>query len=890
MSLWRQITRGLHVLIHDREADRDVADEVRHFYEQAEGELRERGMSASEARRSARLALGDVDVAREEVRGYGWENLLSTAWSDLTFGWRQLRRNPGFTVVAVLTLALGIGASTIIFSAIDPVLLRPLPYPGASRLMMVWERRNDGGRRYVTFGAFRGVQERSRSFDALAAVKPWQPSMTGETQPERLEGQRVTADFFHVFGIAPIMGRDFQAADDVYRGPNVVILSHALWQRRFAGDRGIIGRPITLDGNGFTIIGVMAAGFDNVLAPDAQVWAPLQYNPSLPIDGREWGHHLRMVGRLRGGVTHAQAQGELDVILSGLAKVYRKEFDAGGGVAAGFLVNPLQSDVTADVRPALVAIACAVLLLLLIAAVNVTNLLLARSANRSGEFAMRAALGAGRSRLIRQLVTECLLLTSIGGVLAMVIAAFGVRGVVALSPPDLPRLNAIRVDGFVLTFGIALTGVVGFVLGLVPALRVARGDVRSGIQGSNRRITGGRDSARKVLVIAEVALALVLLISAGLLLHSVTRLFSTDPGFRASNVLSMQVQTAGGRFDDSAARARFFEESLARVRQLPGVEAAAFTSQLPLSGDNDQYGVQFTNDQSTTGDSAFRYAVSSGYFETMGIALRRGRLLNEGDRADTQLAVVINESFAKRFFGEKDPIGQGVHLAGDIGHAERPWGMVVGVVADVKQSSLAVGEENAFYVTPEQWLATQSWSDNLVSFVVRAGPDSASLTSAVKNAIWSVDKDQPIVRVETMDEVLARSEAQRRFALVLFESFALIALVLAAAGIYGVLSGSVSERLHDIGVRFALGASRTNILKLVVKQGMTLTGVGLALGLLAAFLASRALESLLFGISRLDVLTYGGVIVLIVVVAGVACVVPAWRAVQVDPAVTLRAE
>ncbi|HEU5403243.1 MAG TPA: ABC transporter permease [Terriglobales bacterium] len=890
MSYWRQITRGLRTLMNPQAADREVADEVRHFYAEAEGELRERGMSLSEARRTTRLELGDADLTRERVRSYGWENLLTTAGSDLSFGWRQLRRNPGFTIVAVLTLALGIGASTIIFSAVDPVLLRPLPYPGASRLMMIWERNSSGGRRYVTFGAFRGVQDRTHSFDALAVMKTWQPSMTGEAQPERFEGQRVSADYFRVFGIAPLVGRDFQTADDVYRGPNVVILSNTLWLRRFSGDRGIIGRQITLDGNGFTVIGVMPPNYDDVLAPDAQLWAPLQYNPALPIDGREWGHHLRMVGRLRSGISSAQAASELGVILSDLAKTYRQGFDAGGGVAAGFLVNPLQSDLTADVKPALIAIACAVLLLLLIAAVNVTSLLLARSANRSGEFAMRVALGAGRSRLVRQLVTECLLLTTVGGTLALVIAAFGVRTVVALSPPDLPRLNAIRVDGFVLAFGVALTIVVGLVLSIAPALQASREDLRSGMQGSSRRITGGRHSARKVLVVTEVALALVLLIGAGLLLHSVTRLFSTDPGFDASNVLSLQVQTAGGRFNNGETRALFFDDALARVRQLPGVQSAAFTSQLPLSGDNDQYGVQFSNDQSSTGSSAFRYAVSPGYFDTMHIALKRGRLLNEGDRAGTQMAVVINESFAKRTFGDKDPIGQGVHVAGDIGHAERPWGIVVGVVADVKQSSLAVGEEDAFYVTPEQWLSTQKWSDNVVSFVARAKGDAGSLTSAVKNAVWSVDKDQPIVRVETMEAVLARSEAQRHFALVLFESFALIALVLAAAGIYGVLSGSVSERLHDIGVRFAMGASRANILRLVVQQGIVLTAIGAAIGMIGALMASRALISLLFGISRLDALTYIGVVGLIFSVSALACIVPALRAAQVDPAVTLRSE
>lgn len=890
MSLWRQITRGLSALTNRQATDRDAADEVRHFYEQAEAELRGRGMSPGEARRTARLELGDADVAREQARSYGWENLLATAWGDLGFGLRQLRRNPSFTVVAVLTLALGIGASTIIFSAIDPVLLRPLPYPGASRLMMIWERNSNGSRRYLTFGAFHGVRERSRSFDALAVMKTWQPSITGESQPERLEGQRVSADYFRVFGIAPLIGRDFQVSDDAYQGPNVVVLSHRLWQRRFGGDRGIVGREIKLDGSGFLVIGVMPSNFENVLAPDAELWAPLQYNPLLPIDGREWGHHLRMVGRLREGVSRAQARGEVDSILSALATIYKKQFDSGGGVAAGFLVNPLQSDLTADVRPALVAIACAVLLLLLIAAVNVTSLLLARSANRGGEFAMRIALGARRSRLVRQLVTECLLLTAIGGVLAMVIAVFGVRGVVALSPPDLPRLNAIRVDGFVLGFGIVLTMIIGFVLGIVPALQASRENLRSGMQGTSHRVAGGRHAARRVLVVVEVALALVLLIGAGLLLHSVTRLFSTDPGFDASHVLSMQVQASGGQFLSTEARARFFEEALARIRELPGVVSAAFTSQLPLSGDSDEYGVQFTSDNGDTGNSAFRYAVTPNYFKTMHIALRRGRLLNEHDTADTQMAVVLNESFAKRLFGDKDPIGQGAHIARDVGHPERPWGIVVGVVADVKQSSLAVGEEDSFYVTPEQWQKWELWSDNVVSFVVRTHGDAGSLTSAVKNAIWSVDKDQPIVRVETMEQTLARSEAQRHFALVLFEAFALIALVLAAAGIYGVLSGSVSERRHDIGVRFALGASRANILRLVVQQGIVLTVIGTVLGVIGAAITSRALVSLLFGVSRLDWMTYLAVVGLIFSVSVLACFVPGWRAAQVDPVVTLRSE
>jgi putative ABC transport system permease protein len=890
MSLWRQITRGLRVLTNRRAADREVADEVAYFYEQAESELRDQGMTPAEARRAARIELGDADLAREEIRGYGWENFLTTAWSDVSFGLRQLRHNPGFTVVAILTLALGIGASTVIFSAINPVLLRSLPYPEASRIMMIWERGDGGGRRYPTFGAFHGLRERSRSFDALAVMKTWQPSMTGPSQPERLEGQRVTADYFRVFGTKPLIGRTFQASDDVYRGPNVVILSHVLWLRHFGGARGIIGRQVTLDGTGFTVIGVMPPDFDNVLAPETQLWAPLQYDPTLPIDGREWGHHLRMVGRLRTGVTRTDARGEFDAIISGLARDFRKGFDSGGGVPAGFLVNPLQSDLTADVRPALVAITCAVFLLLLIALVNVTNLLLARGANRSGEFAMRVALGAGRSRLVRQLVTECMLLAGLGGLFAILIASAGVRGVVVLSPPGLPRLSAIRVDGVGLTFGVVLTAVVGIVLGIIAAGHSVRRDLRSTI-GNTRRLGVRHHAARRVLVIAEVAVTLVLLTGAGLLLHSVSRLFSTDPGFEPSNVLTMQVQASGtGRFTNSGARTRFFDSALARVRQLPGVTAAAFTSQLPLSGESEEYGVQFTNDNTATGDSAFRYAVSPGYFETMHLILRRGRFLTMDDTAPKGMSVVLSESFAKRAFGDKDPIGQGVHIARDVGHPERPWATVVGVVADVKQSSLAVGEENAFYVTPEQWEVLEGWSDNVVSFVVRTQNEPSALTSAAKNAIWSVDKDQPIVRVATVYEILAKSESQRHFVLVLFEAFALVALILAAAGIYGVLSGNVNDRLHDIGVRFALGASRVNILSTVMTQGMVLVGTGVVLGVIFAALSSRALVSLLFGISRLDILTYLAVVTLIVTVSGLASFVPAWRATQVDPAITLRNE
>jgi len=551
----------------------------------------------------------------------------------------------------------------------------------------------------------------------------------------------------------------------------------------------------------------------------------------------------------------------------------------------GLIVNALQDDVTRGVKPALLAVLGAVILVLVIACVNVTNLLLSRGAQRRGEFTMRAALGAGRTRMIRQLLTESLLLAILGGTLGMMVAEFGVRALVSLSPPGLPRVGAIRVDGAVFAFGIGVTTLIGLLVGLIPALHASRSDLHIGLQQSSQRTAGGHQLTRRTLVVAEVALAFVLLVSAGLLLRSMQRLFAVAPGFDASHLLTMQVQASGHRFDDDRVIHQFFAQAFEAVRAVPGVDSAAFVSQLPLSGDFDQYGVQFEsspNDDPKEDHSAFRYAVSPAYFETMGIPLRRGRLLDVHDVSGKPVAVLINESFAKRKFPGQDPIGQRVH----IGDTHQPWYTIVGVVGDVKQTSLALGQADAAYITTEQWYSP----DNPLCLVVRARGDAAALAPAVRNAIWSVDKDQPIIRVATMDDLLARSAAERRFALILFEAFGLVALVLAATGIYGVLSGSVTERLREIGVRSALGASRVNILALVVRQGMTLTGLGLVIGLGGALAASQGLVTLLFGVSRLDPATYAGVIALLLGVSGIASWVPARRATKVDPLVALRYE
>lgn len=811
---------------------------------------------------------------------------MLTWLQDFRYALRQLRRNPGFAGAAILILGLGIGATTAIFSAVNPILFEPLPYPNASRIVMIWYAAQDGNRIPQTFHTYRELAERNRAFEEVAVMRPWQPTLTGAEQPERLDGQQVSANYFRTLGVAPALGRDFQAADDIFRGPRVVMLSDVSWHGHFGADPEIVGRDIKLNGDSYIVIGVMPSSFNNILAPSAEFWSPLQYDSSniTTTQTREWGHHLRIVARMRPGVSITQARSDLDTIArSRVAEFPRPPW---ASLSNGLVVNSLQADVAAGVKPALLAVAGAVMLVLLIACVNVTNLLLARGAQRRGEFAMRVALGAARPRLIRQLLTESLLLALLGGALGMVVAQFGVRALVALSPPGLPRVDAIRLDTAAFVFALGITTVIGIALGLIPARHASRGDLQAGLQQSSVRMAAGQQWTRRTLVVAEVAIALVLLVSAGLLLRSLQHLFAIDPGFDSSHVITMQVQESGHRFDTDPARAEFFRQALEAVSHVPGVETAAFTSQLPLSGDFDSYGVQFESDQSDNADAGLRYAVSPDYFKVLHIPLRRGRLLDEHDVAGAPLAVLLSESFAKRKFPGQDPLGKRLRLGPDIGHADRPWATVVGVVGDVKQASLALGEPNAFYTSTSQW----TWVDRAQSLVVRTRGDAASVTSAIKNAIWSVDRDQPIVRVATMDSLLLTSEAERRFVLILFEAFGLAALALAATGIYGVLSGSVTERLREIGIRVALGATRQNILGLVIRQGMTLTGIGVLIGLLGAAAASRALITLLFGVSRLDPFTYLGVIFLLGGVAGIAGGLPAWRAAQVDPASTLRSE
>jgi putative ABC transport system permease protein len=884
MSLWRQLTRGLRVLTNRAAADRDVADEVRDYLDRATRDLTAGGMEPDEARRMARLEFGDRAAIAEQVRAYGWENLVGTSVADLRYAARRLRLNPGFTAAVVATLALGLGASTAIFSAVRPVLFDSLPYPAADRLVTVWYAGADGSRVEQAFGTFRELATRSRSFDGTAVMKPWQPTLTGPTEPERLIGQRVSAGYFAVLGVRPALGRGFQSSDDRVAGPRVVVLGDALWRRRFGADRAILGHEVTLDEEACTVVGVMPPAFENVLAPSVEIWSPLQYDASLPsLEGREWGHHLRMVARLRSGIGRDQAASEL----ARIARAPVREFPRPPWAAMrqGSVLTSLQDDVVGGVRAALLAVLGAVVLVLLIGAVNVTNLLLDRGAQRRGELAVRTALGAGRVRLVRQLTAESLLLAAVGGALGFAVARLGVPALVTLAPSAMPRASAIRVDGGVFASALAVSLLLGLAVGLLPALAASAGDLAPALQQASRWAASGRHWARRSLVVAEVALALVLLVGAGLLLRSVGRLFGVAPGFEPSHVLTVQVQTAGHRFREDGATIRFFDSALDAVRRVPGVESAAYSSQLPLSGDHDVYGVRFAaspGDQPSEGHGVFRYAVSAGYFGALRIPLRRGRLPDGRDVPGAPVAVAISEALATRAFPNQDPIGRRLHL----GRTDLPWYTIVGVVGDVKQALLGVGSPDAVYVPASQWYAP----DSAMWFVVRSHGDAASLAPAVRNAVWSVDKDQPVVRVSTMDDLLAGAAAERRFALVVFEAFGLVALALAAVGIYGVLSGGVTERTREIGVRSALGASRASIVSLVVREGMAVAGLGVAAGVVAAVAASRTLATLLFGVSPLDPLTYAGVGALLLAVGAVACWMPAWRASRIDPSVTLRAE
>lgn len=887
-ALWHKLRHGLRVLRDRGRSDRDLAAEVEHYLAEAIAEHIARGLSPEAAERRAQKELGSGFRIREEVRGYGWENHVESLLLDLRYAVRGLRARTGTTSVIVGTLALGIGATIAIWSAASPVLFESLPYPEPQRIVALWDVGEGGSRLDLTYGTYREIVERSRSFDHLALYKPWQPTWQGSSEPLPLHGQRVSASFFDVLGIKPALGTTFDADVDRPDGAEVVVLSHDLWRDRFGSDVSILGRYLALDdteGSGrYLVVGVMPPSFENVVAPEAQLWAPLQYDLS---QGRAWGHHLRAVGRLRPEVSVELAQQELaEIAAVPLAEHPRP---AWASLGEGLKLYPLRDDFAHEVRPALVALLCAVALVLGIACLNVANLLLARGAERGPELMLRTALGAGRGRVVRQLLTESLVLAVLGGALGLVVAAIFLRALVDLAPADLPRLGTVSLDPQVFLLACALTWSTGALCGLFPALRVAGSQAPPASILSPRGASGGQHRGRALLVVAEVAIAVVLLIASGLLLRSLHGVLGVDPGFSPSNRLTMKLPRVGDALQDDDAVRRRREEILEAVRGAPGVAEAALTSQLPLSGDNDAYGVFF--EPEVPGDSrkvpsAFRYAVSPAYFGAMGIPLSGGRLLSDRDREGAPRVAVVSESFVARRLPGVDPLGYRVRIGGS-----GPLYSIVGVVGDVRQLSLALAGADAVYTADAQW----RFADSAMSLVVRSEVEGRSpeddavtaLTASIRRAVWSVDPRQPIVGVATMEQLVKTSAAERNFVLVIFEAFALVALLLAALGVYGVLSARVAERRPEISIRLVLGATPSGIVALVVRYGLGLAGTGAVLGWLCALASTRALSSMLYEISASDPLTHLSMVSLLLGVALLASCIPAWRAACVDPARTL---
>lgn len=805
--------------------------------------------------------------------------MLRAMSQDIRFGARLLIRSPGFTLITVLTLALGIGATTAIFSAVNPILFRELPYPAADRLVIVWEREPNGAESNLGYATIDDLARDARSLSSIAAMAQWAPTISGDDETERLEGQSVSAAFFATLGVRPMLGRDFRPEEDQNGANRVVMLSHGLWRRRFGGDSSIVNRTVQVNGLPYLVAGVLPKDFESLLAPSAELWRPLGYDASLSWACRTC-RHLRAVARVAPGIPVSQAEAELNELSRRYVREHPKDYGAPGMFAV-----ELRQQLARGIRPILRVMLGAVAFVLLIACANVMSLTLTRAAERQGEFSIRAALGAGRPRVARQLLTEGLLLGLLGGGLGVLVGWAGLQALLALHPAGLPRIDAMRLDLSVLALTATLAIGTGLVFGLAPLLWLGRRGSAAGLSSSRFSLSAHRRRALSTLVVAEVALAFMLLAGAGLLIRSVRGLLEVDPGFRTERLLTMEVMASGPAYREDAPVWTMQDRVLDAVRAVPGVASASMASQIPLGGNWDSYGVQIKGrplDNPEEAPSAMRYAVAPAYLEVMGIPLLQGRRLEDQDRGDAPPVVVINEAFARLSWPGENPIGQQVQIGGP----SRPWRTIVGIVGNVRHASLDAKDMPQFYVPARQW----PWAENGTSLVLRTTIPEPGLQQAVRTAIRSVDPHLAISQVATAEELVSRSAADRRFAMSLFALFALVAMGLAAAGIYGVLSGSVTARTREIGIRSALGATRGGILGFIVREGMSLTVIGLVLGAVGATMLSRFLQKLLYGVSPTDPMTLAGSLGILAVIALAACAGPAWRATRVDPVRVLKAE
>jgi putative ABC transport system permease protein len=798
---------------------------------------------------------------------------MTTLAQDLRYGVRMLARSPGFALVAIATLALGIGANTAIFSVVNALLLRPLPYPQAHELVMVWQDMRARGGPVQEWDTPGNVADWKASglFDGLTAIQGWQASLTGGGEPEPLLGEQVTYEYFDVLGVRPEIGRSFQASEDVPNAPRVVVISHALWQRRFGGDPRILEQSITLGGESHQVVGVMPSTFRPGVIDAADLWRPRRLNLTNPSRGLVV---LRVIARLKPGVTLEQTSASASLLAAQLAAAH-----PASNTGAGIGVASLHAQVVGNIQQGLLVMLGAVAFVLLIACANIANLLLARASARSREIAVRLALGAGRARLIRQLLTESLLLSAIGGALAILVARWGIDALVAVAPQSAPRVGEIGLDGTVLLFAGVLTVLTAVIFGLVPALQASGVDVSPALrQGGRGASAAAGYHTRRALVVLEIASALVLLVASGLLLRTFVTLQQSDLGFNPDRVLVGAVNPPRVSYATAGQQVAFYDRLLERASSLPGIETAALTSIVPLGGDNDMDILVEGKPAPRTdaeGDTVWYRLVSPEYFRAMGIALERGRNFEPREAAP---AIIVSEATARRFWKDDNPLGRRVRFS------SAPWFTVVGVAGEVRMRGPR-GDSRS-----EVYLPYWQFPELGINVVLKTVGRPESLAAPLRQAVRDLDPDIPVSGITAMSTVVADSIDQPRFFAVLVGVFAVLALALAIVGIYGVISYTVAQRTAEIGVRMALGAGRRDVLALVVGDGLKLTALGVLIGVAAAAGASASLTSLLFGVEALDPATFGAMTAILVAASVLACVLPARRAARVDPIVALRTE
>lgn len=818
---------------------------------------------------------------------------MQALMQDLRYGVRMLAKKPGFTFVAVITLALGIGASTAIFSVVNALLLRSLPYNNADRLVMIWDR--DEKLRFglenlpVSAYHFLSWREMSQSFDEMSLLSSESLTLTGAGEPERISCTRVSGNFFRLMDIDPIAGRIINNDDDNPGAGKVVVVSYGLWQQRFGLDPELIGKSLRLDGNSYTVIGITPRGFQfprqkempahAFVASQTYLWVPIALTDE-QIE-RRGDHSFSVIARMKSGITGAQAQAEMNSVAARLQEQDNETND-------GFGVNvlSLNEQVVGDVRPALIVLLAAVGFLLLIACANVANLLLARSATRQREVAVRIALGASRWRIIRQLLVEAILLSLMGGVAGVLFNLWGTELLLNLAYNALPRAGEIATDIRVLLFTIALSMATGILCGIVPAVQVSGAAIGEIIKDSARGMTGfGTRRTLGALVTLEFALSLVLLAGAGLMIKSFAYLLELNPGFDPHQVTTASIWLSGAKYSGEQRQAAFFKEAVERIASLPGVESVGATSGLPLSGAENAGSFTIEGKplpRGTDSPVVDRRVVTPNYFPTMGIPVVRGRDFNEADNATAPGVLIVSESWAQRYLPDEEALGKRVKL----GRADsnRPWLTIVGVVGDVKHTS--IDSE----IRPHVYWPQAQRPTGLMTVAIKSSTDPATIISAVRNEVRAMDQDQPISDVKMMEQYVSDSLSRRRLNMTLLGIFAALALLLASIGIYGVMSYTVTQRTREIGIRIALGANRADVLRLVVGQGMIPAVIGIVLGLGASIALTRAISSLLYGVSATDPLIFTGVAVLLTLVALLASYIPARRAARVDPMVALRYE